>query len=141
MKTIFIMLFTVVICNNTTMAQNTPQAVKDAFKKAYSGATKVKWDKEEAQYEATFHYKNQEMSVLYNADGSLAETETEISADALPAKAKQYASSKGKIKGAAKIVAPNGTTQYEAEMKSKDLIFDDQGNFIKEKQEKEGYKD
>jgi len=144
MKSTFILLFAATLCSTATIAQknvDAPANLKAAFTKAYPGATKVKWEKEENVYEVAFDYKSHEMSVTYNADGSVAETETEIAVKDLPAAARKYAEAKGKIKEAAKIVLANGAIQYEAELKGKDLIFDEMGNFLKEKSEKKEDKD
>ena len=138
MKPVFIMLFAAILCGNTASAQhaqNVPPAVKAAFNKEYSKATNVKWDKEDGKYEASFHFNNHNMSVLYDDKGSVTETETAIPIDALPKAAKQYASSKGTIKDAAKIVDANGVLQYEAEVNHKDLIFDSKGTFVTERKE------
>lgn len=116
---------------------NVPAAVREAFQKTYPGAEKLKWDKEDGRFEASFEYKEQEMSVLYNANGTVAETETEIPVTDLPKEAYKYASGKGKVKEAAKIVSADGTVTYEAEVGKSDLIFDDNGNFLQEKTDKE----
>jgi hypothetical protein len=140
MRSIFILLLAVLLCSNTLSAKestNIPPAVKSAFSKSYAGATKVKWETEDGHYEVHFNYKKQEISVLYNAAGSVVETETGIPVASLPAAAQKYASAKGKIKEASKIVSAAGSVQYEAEVGQKDLIFDEKGNFLKEKVEKD----
>ncbi len=73
------------------------------------------------------------MSVMYSAQGVVTETETIIGINDLPVVAKQYASARGKIKEASMIVKANGETQYEAEVGKKDLMFNDKGIFISEK--------
>jgi hypothetical protein len=139
MRSIFIALLAVAICGNVVARQKTniPAAAKSAFSKSYAGATKIKWEQEDGQYEVHFNYKKQEMSVLYNAAGTVVETETGIPVASLPAAAQKYASAKGKIKEASKIVSAAGSVQYEAEVGQKDLIFDEKGNFLKEKVEKD----
>lgn len=133
MKSIFILLFAA-LCSLTTYAQHTdaPQKAKIAFEKAYNGATKVKWDKEGDQYEASFLYQGKKMSVVYTADGNVTETETAIAIADLPKSAQEYAQRKGKIKDAARIVKADGSVIYEAEVNGKDLLFNDKGNFISE---------
>ena len=108
-----------------------PAAVMQAFEKAHSGV-KAKWDDEDGKYEAGFKQGKQEISVLYNANGSVEETEIEISISELPAISKAYVVNNklGKIKEAAKITKANGTVEYEAEVKSGDVLFDSKGNFI-----------
>lgn len=111
-----------------------PEAVKASFTKLYPSVTKVKWGKEEANFEAEFEMNKTEMSCLFDDAGNLLETETEIAITALPKSvsdyvAKNYAGQK--IKEASKIIDSKKTTTYEAEVKEGDLIFDDKGNFIK----------
>ena len=134
MKTKFI-LSLALLCAVQTMAQKTkdvPATMMASFTKQYTDATQVKWDKENGKYEASFHKGGKHMSVTYNTDGSVDETETGISIDKLPAEAKKYAEAKGKIKEAAIIVKPDGTQTYEANVNGRDLIFDKAGTFIKE---------
>lgn len=109
-----------------------PAAVKQAFETQYAG-TKAKWDDENGRFEASFKKANQDMSVLYNADGSVEETELSIPVAALPANIKTYITTQklGKVKEAAKITKANGTVEYEAEVQSGDALFDSGGNFIK----------
>jgi hypothetical protein len=59
----------------------------------------------------------------------------EIKIDELPANAKAYVAKHyagQKIKEAAKITDSKGVVTYEAEVKGKDLIFDNTGKFLKE---------
>jgi hypothetical protein len=108
-----------------------PANVKAAFAKQYPSVGKVKWEKEKSKFEASFETGGKHMSLLYNPDASVAETETQIPVDQLPAAAKKYAESKGKIKEAAIIVRADGSQVYEAEVHGKDLIFDKDGNLTK----------
>lgn len=112
---------------------NVPAAVKQAFEKQYPG-TKAKWDNENGKYEAGFKHNGHEMSVLYNANGTVDETEMEIPVSQLPAAAASYITQHklGKISEAAKITKATGEVNYEAEVKGKDVIFDAAGKFLKE---------
>ncbi len=109
-----------------------PTAVKQAFEKQYAG-TKAKWDNENGKFEASFKKADKDMSILYNANGTVEETELAISITELPAAATAYITSHklGKVKEAAKITKANGTIEYEAEIKTGDALFDSKGNFIK----------
>jgi len=119
-----------------------PEAAKTAFAKAYPGATKVKWEKEDGNYEVTFVDKsNNEISAIYNAKGILQESEQEMKATALPASVLTYIKEHYKgvhLKGGAKITKGDGSINYEAAIKGKDVLFDANGKFIKEvKEDKE----
>lgn len=117
-----------------------PTAVKTTLQKNYPNAKELKWEKENGNYEAEFEVGETDYSLLIDVSGNILEIEIEIKVDALPAKAKEYVSKNyagQKIKEAAKIIDNKGVVTYEAEIKGKDLIFDSNGNFIKEKTKQE----
>lgn len=110
-----------------------PVAVNTAFQKQYPNAV-VKWEKEKGNYEAGFKEGNHKVSVVYDAQGKLLETETDISQNELPPNALQYLKTNHagkKITEAAKITKADGTVLYEAEVGGADMIFDAKGKFLK----------
>lgn len=112
-----------------------PEAAMTAFTKAYPGATKVKWEKEGSNYEVSFMQNGNELSAIYSGKGILQEDEKEIKVSALPAAVLNYMKEHYKgvtVKGAAKITKADGSIQYEAAIKGKDVIFDANGKFLKE---------
>jgi hypothetical protein len=114
-----------------------PVVVKQSFARQYAGAV-ARWEKEDGKYEAEFKDKGLEMSVLYEANGAVAETEIEISVKELPAAAIAYVKTNykdAKIKEASKITKANGTIYYEAEVKGEGLVFDTNGNLIKKEKD------
>lgn len=137
-----IALFT--LCAFAFKGEDAPAAVKASFAKLYPNVSKVKWGKEDANYEAGFEMNKIEMSCLFDASGNLLETETEIETSALPKGVSEYVTKNyagQKIKEAAKIVDAKNVTTYEAEVKAGDLIFDSNGNFIKKVVENDKDKD
>jgi len=115
-----------------------PAAVKTAFQQKYPNAKETKWEKENSNFEAEFEINETDYSVLIDASGNILETEIEIDNNALPSNVKDYVSknySGQKIKEAAKITDAKGIVTYEAEIKGEDLIFDSNGNFIKEEKD------
>ena len=118
-----------------------PAAVVATFKQAHSGAKGVKWEKEDANYEASFKQGSSEMSMVFAAAGTLLETETEISMAQLPAAVRAMLSSQYagyKVTEAAKIVAAaTGAITYEAEVskggKELDVLFSADGVELKQK--------
>lgn len=110
-----------------------PVAVKNAFKKDYPQIKKVKWDDEHGTYEAEFKSGSKDMSVTYSAAGIKQETETSLKVTELPKNVISYVAQKkyGKIKEAARIVKADGSVVYEAEVKSGDLLFNENGSFQK----------
>lgn len=120
----------------TAFAQqvNVPKPAKDAFVKLYPKATEVKWDKENQGYEASFKLNGKDMSVIFDKEGKVLETETAIEISQLPKGVEKYVMEnyKGfKITGAAKIVNSKGEVTFEAEVSKdkikKDLLFDANG--------------
>jgi len=120
-------------------ANNCPKPVLAAFKKAFPTAKKVKWSTEKAKdksvlHEAEFKNDKQEMSATYTEQGTLVETEMDITKADVPAAvmaavAKSYP--KAVIKEYAKITRASGAVVYEIEVKdggkSKDLLFNPEG--------------
>jgi hypothetical protein len=117
-----------------TKDQNVPQVVKNALLQKFPKAKEIQWDKEGKNFEASFDLNNIDNSVLFSQDGKIVETEIEIKVTQLPKNALQYLNDNyknQKVKEAAKIVTEKGNVIYEAEIKSEDLFFDENGNFIK----------
>jgi len=124
-------------CAQKMDASKVPAPVKESFAKQFPGAT-AKWEKEESKYEAGFKHQGHEMSALFDANGTMIESEMEIKVSELPVAVTNYINtnhSGATVKEAAKITKANGEIQYEAEVKGKDLIFDANGKFIKEVKE------
>jgi len=121
-------------CAQKLDASKVPAAVKAAFAKQYPGIT-AGWEREDRNYEVNFKQNGNTMSALYEANGTLTETEMDIKVSDLPATVQSYIKEhyKGKtVKEAAKITKADGTVNYEAEVSGKDVIFDAAGKFIKE---------
>ncbi|MDO3641891.1 PepSY-like domain-containing protein [Mucilaginibacter sp. L3T2-6] len=115
--------------------KDVPAVVKDALVKKYPEATKVSWEKEKGNYEANWGGKSgEDNSALFKPDGTFVEIVKAISISALPKNVAAYIKEhyKGaKIREAGKITDAAGKTMYEAEIKGGDLIFDENGIFIK----------
>lgn len=115
-------------------ANAVPSVVKQSFAKLYPGIT-AKWEKESGKFEAGFQKDKHTMSALFDATGTLTETELDIPVANLPVAIVGYMTKNYKgitIKEAAKITKAAGDINYEAAIKGKDLIFDEKGKFIKE---------
>lgn len=117
----------------TSETGSAPAAVKTAFSIAHPGAV-GKWEKEGANYEVNFKENGKIMSCVVDKSGTILETETDIKVSALPASVQTYVTQHYKgaaIKEAAHIVKASGETMYEAEVAGKDLMFSQDGKFIK----------
>jgi uncharacterized protein YxeA len=142
MKKLFALVLTSAIITLTACAQKidaskVPVKVKESFAKQFPGTT-PKWEKEGDKYEAGFKEKGHEMSVLFEANGTMTESEMEIKVSELPASVLEFVKTNHKgsgIKEASKITKANGEVNYEAEVKGKDLIFDAAGKFLKEQKD------
>ncbi|BEG98377.1 PepSY-like domain-containing protein [Bacteroides sedimenti] len=142
MKKLTLMIMAVMIASfafaQKEQKKNIPAQVEKTFQKQFPNATKVKWEKEGAKYEANFTLDKTEQSVLIDNTGKMVEVEAAIGINQLPKNILSYVTAHypGKaIKEAAKITDSKGKVTYEAGIKGKDLIFDLNGNFIKESKE------
>ena len=134
MMSVLAVIFTVSACAQKLDASKVPAAVMAAFTKQYPG-TDAKWEKEAGKYEVNFKQSGSTMSALYEANGTLTETEMDIAVTDLPATVLAYVKEhfKGKtIKEGAKITKADGSVNYEAEVAGKDVIFDANGKFLRE---------
>jgi len=145
MRFYVVLLITLFI--GTACTQNVPVAAKAKLNALYPKAEKVKWDKEDANFEANFDLNNVEMSILLDAKGNLLETETELKKDDLPdavkaTLAKDFAGYK--VEETAKIVR-DGKTTFEADVKKGetklDAIFNPDGTLFKKITKKENGED
>ncbi len=134
---VFLMLSAAVsftACGQKVDASKVPTAVKESFAQHFPGAT-AKWEKEDGKFEVAFKHQGHEMSALFEANGTMTESEMEMKVSELPANVLAYikANYSGvSVKEAAKITKANGEMIFEAEIKGKDLLFDMNGNFIEE---------
>lgn len=117
-------------------AKDVPASVKSSLEKNYA-VKDADWDKEGANYEASFEQKGTEISVVFDGAGSILETEREIKKSELPTPIldvlkKDY--SDFEVEEAARIET-KGSITYEAEVEkgkmSLDLIFEANGKLLK----------
>jgi hypothetical protein len=118
---------------------NPPEAVKSAFEQKFTGASGIKWTKEnKKEWEAEFTLNGIKESANFLNDGTWRETESEISYDQFPAAVSSTIASKypgWKVMHSYKIITSDGVTKYEAELKSKkkkkEMIIGEDGNITK----------
>ncbi len=109
------------------------------FKSQYPDVTDVTWEQEGEFTEAEFEQNGIEISILYDADGNVIETETEIDVNQLPEIITTYISenySGSEIEEVEKIESAKGNF-FEVEIENEndqevELLFDAVGNFVKE---------
>ncbi len=145
MEKVLIVLVVAAACSLSASAQKLkesqiPAVVKSAFMKEHPNTT-AQWEKEDGNYEAVFKQDGKTMSSLIDKKGSILETETDLSANELPQNIQSYLKQRfkgAKITAAAKVVKPNGEVNYEANVNRKELMFDANGQVMKnQKEEKE----
>ncbi|MEO5944593.1 MAG: PepSY-like domain-containing protein [Ferruginibacter sp.] len=132
--------------SSTTFAQKNeghekvkiPSVVKNANMQKYpeSKTHHITWEKEKGNYEANWGGKDGEAnSVTYTPAGVFIEIVKEIPISQLPAAANTYIKAhykKAKFGDVGKVLDAQGKTWYEVEINRKDVIFDENGNFVKE---------
>lgn len=145
--TIMVVCMLIVSCADAQKMneKDVPANVKSGFSKKYPGAKVEKWEKEGNDYEAEFDLNKTESSAVFDANGTFKELEQEIKRSELPKQASEYCAKNYagyKLSEAAKITDASGKVSFEAEMsKGKehfDVIFDQNGNFIKKGDVKQG---
>jgi hypothetical protein len=116
-------------------ASQVPAVVKSTFAKKYPEAQKVSWEKEKGNYEANWGGKSgEDNSAAFTPSGDFVEIVKAIPISDLPKAVAPYVKAHyngAKIKEAGRVTDAAGKTMYEAEIKGGDLIFDENGNFIK----------
>lgn len=116
-----------------------PSVVKNAFAKKYPEAKHITWESEKGNYEANWGGKSgEDNSVLYTPKGQFIEIAKAISVKQLPSNALSYVKSHYKnasINEAAVVTDSKGKITYEAEVAHKDVVFDQQGNYVKTENE------
>jgi hypothetical protein len=117
-------------------SKDVPVEVKKALAAKYPNATRVNWEKEKGNYEANWGGKSgEDTSVQFTPAGAFVEEVNVISVSQLPASVAVYVKAhynSAKIKEAGKVIDASGRRMFEAEIKGKDLLFDESGNFIKQ---------
>lgn len=110
-------------------ADKIPSVVKESLAKQYPNAKLAKWDKEKADYEASFKMDGKDMSVVFDGKGVEKEVETDIKFSELPMPVQTALKGK-KVKEVA-VIKKGGKTFYEAEVGGKDLLFEADGKMVK----------
>ena len=112
-----------------------PAAVKAALQQKYPTASGVTWEKEKGNYEANWGGASKEdNSVLFTPAGTFVEQVVAMRVAQLPSGVGDYVRAHypgAKITEAGKVTDAEGRTRYEAEVKGKDMLFDEKGNFLK----------
>ena len=116
-------------------SKDVPAVVKETLAKKYPKATKVSWEKEKGNFEANWGGKSgEDTSVLFTPAGAFVEEVDAIPVAQLPSAVAEYVKANyngAKIREAGRVTDAAGKKMFEAEIKGKDLVFDETGKFIK----------
>ncbi|MDP4251384.1 MAG: PepSY-like domain-containing protein [Bacteroidota bacterium] len=116
-------------------SKDVPAVVKSALQKKYPEAKRVSWEKEKGNYEGNWGGKSgEDHSVQFTPSGEFLEMVNAIPVSELPKPVSVYIREhyKGaKITEAGRVTDAQGKISYEAEVHGKDIIFDENGNFVK----------
>ncbi|MDP4130329.1 MAG: PepSY-like domain-containing protein [Bacteroidota bacterium] len=116
-------------------SKDVPAVVKSALQKKYPEAKRVSWEKEKGNYEGNWGGKSgEDHSVQFTPSGEFLEMVNAIPVSELPKPVSVYVREhyKGaKITEAGRVTDAQGKISYEAEVHGKDIIFDENGNFVK----------
>ena len=113
-----------------------PSIILNKFKKDYSKATEVDWEKENNLYQVEFEVKNREHDIWYDKLGAIVKQEEEISPQEVPGKIRAVIKKEfpGLEVDEAKKVRENGRTEYHLELESRaeewDVIFTPDGEVV-----------
>lgn len=117
-------------------SKDVPAPVKETSAKKYPKAAKVSWEKEKGNYEANWGGRSgEDTSVLFTPNGAFVEEADAIPVSRLPANIPYFVKAyyKGaKINEAGIVTDAAGKKMFEAEIKGKDLLFNESGKFIKQ---------
>lgn len=125
--------------------KDVPVAIKNSLVKNFT-TNRAEWNKEGANYEASFKEKGNEMSVVFDDAGNIVETEKEIKQNELPLPVQNVLKKDYKDYELEEIavIDSKGTITYETELErgkeSLEIIFSADGKVIS-KTDKEGEKD
>ena len=146
MKALFVILISVVLltsCNKTKTADDSKQVpqktMEENFKTSNPDAKDVSWETEGEFKEVEYTQNGVTKSIVYDAEGKVIETETEINVDQLPATILAYINDNypdTEIEEAEKLENSEGNF-FEVEIETTndeeiELMFSSEGSFINE---------
>jgi hypothetical protein len=121
-------------------SKQVPSSITTNFQSSYPSANNVQWMKVGENYQAVYYptsaSTDRDSYIIYTPTGTLYETGEGISASDFPSSATTYVKTKyknGQLTRYYKVKDANGKTLYKGKTKDNGyLIFDSNGNFVKE---------
>lgn len=116
-------------------SKDVPVVVKSALIKKYPEASKVSWEKEKGNYEANWGgTSGEDNSVQFTPAGDFLNITVAIKVSELPKNVATYVKSHyhdARIREAGEVTDAAGKKMFDAEIKGADLLFDENGNFLR----------
>ena len=139
MKKLFAVFVLAILCAyakaQVIQVKQVPQVVVTTFQSSNPNTSNVEWYQVDNNYEAVYNNNKNDMYVLYDPTGKVVETGEGVVYTTLPENATMYVKTKYKEDGMKKVYKvkdANGKTIYKGKVKSGYLIFDSDGNFVRE---------
>jgi hypothetical protein len=114
-----------------------PAVVKAKLTSLYPDVKDVRWAMRKSDYRAMFSNKEVRTSVLFDPNGEVLETETNILSSTLPKAINEYIATTypdKKMSEHARMKDAKGVVTYEVGVDKQELVFDSSGKFIKSKE-------
>ncbi len=111
-----------------------PPPVKKQNKLSFPLAKKIFWYRENGQYIAEFMIEKVMYEACYDRSGNLLKTEKDVLANELPNAIIHYAKNINPgelIEGGQKITDNTGRIRWRIVLKGKEILFDEEGNFLR----------
>lgn len=112
-----------------------PGKVKTALRQKYPESKNVTWEKENGNYEANWGgTSGEDHSVQFTPSGTFIEIVDAIPVKELPAAVFTYVKDhykNSRVTEAGKVTDARGRHFFEAEVRGRDVIFDENGSFVK----------
>ena len=149
MKRIIVLIILYQVISSVVFAQKTPEknksihparlvvpvVVKTALLQRYPKAANITWEKEKGNFEANWGGNSgEDSSVQFSPAGVFIEIVRSIDIKKLPPAVISYIKihyNRAKISEAGEVTNAEGKKTYEVEVRKEDLIFDQNGKFIK----------
>ena len=112
-----------------------PGVVITNFKTTYPSINQVEWRRVGSNYEADYNANQEDMYVTYDPSGNVVEVREGIAYETVPAPVTTYVKTKykdGKMTKVYKVKDAKGNVMYKGKVKDSYLIFDSNGNFVRE---------
>ncbi len=141
MKKLLILMVAVMMSSLTfaqrVQEQDVPVIVRTTIKEKFpqTNAQNTTWEKDKEHYRAVYRDRDNDQYVKIRSNGRIMEIKEKVNEDVLPANMRNYVEnnySGHRIKEVHKTTDENGNVTYHTEVKGKNLIFDRNGNYLRE---------